>query len=342
MKKRMLSGKRLFPVRRGRIISTARRQRMRDLCAVLLFLLLLPYVCSLLFGRNISKETGDVFDGDEQGIYVNIPVEGGRREIPAEEYLTGALAASIPVECQEETLKAQAVILRTMCVYTYQNMTDGGSDYSEGKTDRISISAEDIGQKYLDEQQLRSLWGMSYDANMEKINAAVSGTKELYMADAGRAVEPAYFWLSAGRTRSGEEVLGEAYAHLVSVECSHDIQADDYDSRVSITEEKFWRILGTDKQSGISLTRDSAGYVLWVEYGEEKMSGEKFRSLFSLNSSCFTLTAGEGKVEIVCRGVGHGLGFCQYDADRRAKEGMDYISLLKIYFQNIELESNVV
>ena len=48
--------------------------------------------------------------------------------------------------------------------------------------------------------------------------------------------------------------------------------------------------MGVDGSEKITLTRDSAGYVLWVEAAGIHMSGEKFRSLFSLQSACFTIS----------------------------------------------------
>ena len=123
----------------------------------------------------------------------------------------------------------------------------------------------------------------------------------------GKLIEPAYFWLSAGKTRNGREVLGEGYDYLVSVDCEHDIEAEGYTLRTTIKKNEFWTALGVGETEKITLTRDSAGYVLWVDAEGIHMSGEKFRSLFSLNSSCFTISEEQGLVVLESRGVGHGL-----------------------------------
>lgn len=68
------------------------------------------------------------------------------------------------------------------------------------------------------------------------------------------------------------------------------------------------------------------------------MSGEKFRSLFSLNSSCFTISEEQGLVVLESRGVGHGLGFCQFEANRRAVQGEDFLALLKDFFNGVEIQ----
>lgn len=306
--------------------STARRQRFGDLCAVLLFLLLLPYVCSLLFRKEGTQTMGRVLPEGEEGIAVICQEETGARALPLETYVTGALAASIPIGCQEETLKAQAVILRTLCMWAYENSKDG------------RIDAQDLGQEYLGMEELQKAWGADFEVNREKLEQAVSATAGIYMTYEGGPMEPAYFWLSAGSTRDGGEVLGEGYGYLSQVDCGHDMESDAYLSSLEMEEERFWELLEIPRQSRLALTRDSAGYVLWMEAGEERISGERVRSLFGLASSCFDVVSKDGRVEFTCKGVGHGLGFCQYEADRRAGGGADYLTLLKAFFRDVEME----
>ena len=67
----------------------------------------------------------------------------------------------------------------------------------------------EIGQDYLDLREREALWGSSAVDNQAKISQAVSETKGMYLTWEGKLIEPAYFWLSAGKTRTGREVLGE-------------------------------------------------------------------------------------------------------------------------------------
>ena len=70
-----------------------------------------------------------------------------------------------------------------------------------------------------------ALWEDSYEEKQAKIASAAAQTKGMYMTWEGQIIEPAYFWLSAGKTRNGKEVFGEGYDYLTSVDCSHDIEA---------------------------------------------------------------------------------------------------------------------
>ena len=107
-----------------------------------------------------------------------------------------------------------------------------------------------------------------------------------------------------------------------------------------MSEERFWEILGTDSAGKIMLTRDSAEYVLYVDTLAGRMSGENFRNLFGLASSCFTLEEEGGKIRLTSKGIGHGLGFCQHEADRRAAEGEDFLALLTDFFKGAEIQKS--
>ena len=204
--------------------------------------------------------------------------------------------------------------------------------------DDNTVYARDIGQEYLDMRSREALWEDSYEEKQAKIASAAAQTKGMYMTWEGQIIEPAYFWLSAGKTRNGKEVFGEGYDYLTSVDCSHDIEASGYSSTVTLKEKDFWAAMGVDGSEKITLTRDSAGYVLWVEAAGIHMSGEKFRSLFSLQSACFTISENGGNVTLESKGVGHGLGFCQFEANRRAVQGEDFLALLHVFFEGVEIQ----
>ncbi|HJD32602.1 MAG TPA: SpoIID/LytB domain-containing protein [Candidatus Eisenbergiella stercorigallinarum] len=306
----------------NRMQFTARRQKLRDLCAVFLFLFLLPYACSLIFGgEDACRETLAV--PASEGPMVACDGKAGTLLLPLEEYVEGALAASIPPEYEMETLKAQAVILRTLCL-------------KAGETAEV-ISAASVGQRYLDAEQRRILWGEDYEEKQSRMEEAVRQTEGLVLTCGGELLEPAYFQLSAGKTRDGKEVLGEGYEYLVSVDCSHDVEAEDYSQSVVLSEERFRRTLGCGSEGKILLTRDSADYVLYVDTEAGRMSGESFRDLFGLSSSCFVLEQEGDSIRLTSRGIGHGLGFCQNEADRRAAQGEDYMELLSDFFKGAKI-----
>ena len=121
-----------------------------------------------------------------------------------------------------------------------------------------------------------------------------------------------YHQVSSGHTRSGEEVLHDSsYGYLVSVESFLDRNAEDFLQTFEYPE---------DFQKNISIvSKDSSGYVMEVRVGEELMSGEELRRQLELPSSSFSVKKTNGKLRILCKGTGHGLGLSQYGASVMAK-----------------------
>ena len=68
------------------------------------------------------------------------------------------------------------------------------------------------------------------------------------------------------------------------------------------------------------------------------MSGEEIANRLDLNSSCFFIDENEEKIKIVTKGQGHGLGLSIYGAWNMAKDGKDYIEILKYYYEGVEIE----
>ncbi|MDO4292427.1 MAG: SpoIID/LytB domain-containing protein [Eubacteriales bacterium] len=306
----------------------AGRKKLQDLLAVFLFLLLLPYTCSALAraGRDSAVETLSL-PGD--GRVIAWEQENGVKRIPEEEFLVGALAASIPAQYRPETKKAQAVILRSMAFCR----------------EKEALSARESGLEYMDPSQRRLLWGEDFEENEKAFGEAVRETKGQVLTYAQEVVSPPFFRLSAGKTRSGAEIFGqERIVWCHSIECPGDENAPDFLQESEWDRDSFARVLASEgmilpgENAYILLTRDSAGYVLEVSCGESRMEGERFRQLFDLASSCFSLREEGGKIILQTKGIGHGLGFDQYSADLLAEQGKGYVELLKWFFAGAEVE----
>ena len=86
----------------------------RDLGAVLLFLLFVPYAVSFFFGNTGQGAVGEGEEAavEEEGMFRE---DAGKAEyiVYNKTYLTGYLPATIDMDYEMEALKAQAVVLRT-------------------------------------------------------------------------------------------------------------------------------------------------------------------------------------------------------------------------------------
>ena len=95
------------------------------------------------------------------------------RELSADEYLVGVVAAEMPASFEEEALKAQAVAART---YLRRYIEEGS------RHEGADICADaNCCQAYLPQDRLRENWGDKYDAYIKKIRKAVSATDGEYL-----------------------------------------------------------------------------------------------------------------------------------------------------------------
>lgn len=255
-----------------------------------------------------------------------------KEDVQSEQRVEEILASEIPADYEMECLKAQAVIARTNLV---RQMQEGQAVQEEtGWT----------------EAQMRAAWGQDYEKNRERIAAAVAETKGQILTWYGETIQAAYHTACSAKTRNASEVPGQAaYCYLVSVDSPDDILADGFLSIGTMQKEAFADALAAlfpDETMDAGqlpgalqiVERDKADYVTKVQYGRTIVSGEAVRSALHLNSACFYLSETDGKIRIVTKGIGHGLGFSQFGAQQLAKKGDSYEELLHYYYADVDIK----
>lgn len=305
---------------------------MRRFILILFIMIMIPYVTTLAWtGRLESVKGNSTIDSGKR----KVVVERDEQEsaITIEEYLIYVLAAQIPADFEEETLKAQAVLARTYIYGLLENRTE--------------IYEEELDMDALSMEQMKTLWGeKDYPEMFIKLQNAVDATAGLYLLYDGKLIEPLFCYASAGKTRSH----GEEFPYLKQVESAGDLLAENYRSLPVFELRDFTRrindIPGAVTVSeeelagggGIQIVeRDGAGYVEQVQIGQKTYSGEDVQYALNLASSCYSFEHLDGKIRVICKGIGHGYGFAQFGANVMAKEGKTYEELLNYYFQNVEI-----
>lgn len=268
---------------------------------------------------------------------------GGRQADPVQQQIEEALpfvvAKEVSVGSRTETLKAQAVIARTNLWGMYLK---NQSDDAQGKRDWLEPG---------ETEDLMTLWGASaYEKNMEKFRQAVKETRGEILTVEHQPIQAAYHYAANCKTRNASEVPGqEAAVYLQSVDSSDDMLADGFLSISYMEKQQMADALASLFQEdapqaenlpgALELTvRDSAGYVTEVTCGRTVANGEAVRQALHLNSACFYFSELDGKIRILTKGIGHGLGLSQYGANELAKQGKNYQDILKYYYQDVTLE----
>jgi stage II sporulation protein D len=307
------------------------------LVAVSIIVLLLPFILTLIFSSN---KTYNSLEAMNFNIYYE--KDGSRKKLDFDEYLIGLVAANMPAGYHIEALKAQAVICRTYALYNISLLSrdDPGKD---------EFTCSELGLSYIGLDEMEQYWGSdNYVKHFTKLENCVHATEDEVLTFEDELILPVFFGTGSGYTRNAYEAWGVDIPYLISVSSKQDVTSIHY---LRITEYEPDTLIGILKQTYPSLDiteksffkdvsieeRDSTGYVTRVILGNMPVSGEEFARILGLNSSNFYIENYEGKVRIICTGVGHGVGLSQYGADAMAKEGFSYEEILAHYYTGVSL-----
>ena len=264
-------------------------------------------------------------------------------EIDIEEYVKGVVASEMPANFDEKAIEAQAVAARTYYIAKrLDNCTQAtGAEICDSTHCQVYSSKEKNISKWPKEKS-QLYW--------DKISKAVEDTKGQVLVYNGEIVMyPQFFSTSSGKTESSVDVFARDVPYLKSTESLGEEVAPKYTSVTSISISEFVNTINKT-YSNANVTKENVekvvnirsntegGAVKEVALGSESISGVTFRKLFKLNSANFSIGFSEGKVEIDCKGYGHGVGMSQWGANIMAKEGKGYDEILRHYYTGVEIK----
>lgn len=250
------------------------------------------------------------------------------RQTDLEEYIPILTAVHIDWGYEKEAIQAQTVIERTNLSLKMK---------SEEAMKDIREAADYLKKKSMSGEELKQFRRFQ--------EAAVHTEGEVLVFQKEKRELP-YHPLSQGKTRSGEEILGEKFAYIPSVETPKDIDSPLYveGCYFSLKElekkiKKSYPAFSITAETEIEITKtDSAGYVMEIQIGNQAFQGERIKELLDLPSSCFSVQSSQGEVRFLCKGIGHGMGMSQYTAHNLALEGKNYEQILGYFFPDMEIE----
>lgn len=316
-------------------------QKFKSIAAFLVILILLPYIVTVFVNGADVKES----DGGDFYVKVRIPdteEADGVTEMKWTDYLAGILAEEVSEDCQTETMKAQAVLIRTQIYRTLEN--------SEDKI---------LADSYLSREEMEDKWGAeNYGKYYEKYIRAVEETDDTVVMYNDTYAWTPFHQSSSGMTRSAAEVLGSNdYPYIAVRECPLDKEAAKEIQTFTFSYvdiQKLCRDFLVAEQDGEKAAQgyafedfeikayDSAGYVSELRIGNTVCTGDQFRDALSLPSSAFSFSEdGDDRVKITTTGKGHGMGMSIWTADQMAKEGKTYEEILAFFFEGTELRDDI-
>lgn len=294
--------------------------------------------CAAFIPRSEKAEQPQI-TYDETGEYISVMLtESGKTDkVTMREYLIGCVAAEMSPMCHTEALKAQAAASRTYAERIKKN---------KKKSAKADISDDPSShQGYIGEAERRERWGDNFDKYENKIEAAVDAVEEMVITYNGEPALTVYHGISSGKTQSAQNMWGEDYPYLQSVESPGDKLSPDFINEYSFTPKEFSEKLKNcgvepsiddgEIKTGVSFNSD--GYATFVKIGSSQVSAQDIRTAFSLSSTCFTLEYADGKYVFTCKGNGHGVGMSQYGADYMARQGSSWDEIITYYYKGTEI-----
>ena len=245
-------------------------------------------------------------------------------DLDLESYLLGVVAAEVPSDWEMEALKAQAVASRTYALYQKQNA--GRRHYH--------ILATVDSQMYLGKRGER-----------QRAAQAVADTRGMIVTYRGEVIPAFYHSSCGGHTEDALELWGidEPYLKGVDCDCQNISKYGSWEKRVTM--------------DGMILALRREGYRLGrigsVEMGEVTPAGRVKNVIFrhsgkatsvpaetvraalgysSIPSIFFEPELIDQEIVFSGRGLGHGIGLCQWGAKEMAQNGADYQEILLHYY----------
>lgn len=305
------------------------RDKAANWAAIFITTLFLPYCFTMMVsGAYVDRKAKE-----QSGITL---IDSQGEKIDMEEFLPYMIAGEIDLEDEEETLKAQAVIARTNIMRALNGKT-------EEKIENLSLV-------YLPQADFENSFGeKKRERIMAQLKKAVRETAGKAITYNNEYIEALYHQVSIGTTVSAAEVYGKDIPYLTAVDSSQDVESEDYMTIKEVEKEEALNLLKS-KIKGTVLTTDNlmdqlkieektaSGFVKKVKAGEETLSGDDWKTIFSLPSTNFYLEEYEGKLRIITLGQGHCMGMSQYGANEMAKEEKSWKDILAWYYPGTKIK----
>lgn len=326
-------------------------KKLRKVIIYIILLIIISKTFKIVFS-NQSVETGALdekiteykeFDyGDYKNIRLLHTTTNEVEELPLDIYLYGVVSSEMPVSFELEALRAQAVVARTYTIYKIMM----GSKHQEINADICDSHL--CCQAWISKENRLARWEENErEKNWNKIVEAVNSTIGKVILYEGQPINAFFHSNSGGSTESPVNVWGGNYNYLQIVETSGEEAYTSYTSEVILTKDELI-VKMLDKYSDFAidfleentvsvLENTESGRVKKIKIGNKEISGVEARNIFGLKSAKFEVQKEGENIKFSVLGYGHGVGLSQCGSDSLAKQGYDYIKIIKHYYKDVEI-----
>jgi stage II sporulation protein D len=285
----------------------------------------------LLRGKSFLLET----DGKERRFTGELKVECRQGHLypcltlPFEDYVSGVALSEMPPRAAREAVKAQAIAARSYAAAQMKRHFKEGFDFC-------------------DSTHCQNFFQIPHEGNLKATIRSTQGTVLLFK---GHPLEAFYHSTCGGRTAADREVFPGRLEGERSVVDPYCRISPHY--RWSFTvplkkiDEIFRPVTGFALKTLEITNRGPSGRVTELELagsGRLRISGLRFWQRMGeslgwgkLESTLFEIRQVDNQIVFSGKGLGHGLGMCQWGALGMAEKGFDYQAILRYYYPGILL-----
>lgn len=262
--------------------------------------------------------------------------------IALDDYLVNVVSAEMPVDYEEEALKAQATVARTYTLYQIEN--------SNKHPEADICDDSNCCQAWITKEKRYEAWKENQDEKWEKIRKAVYSTAGDIITYQGKPIDAFFHSNSGGTTEIPVNVWGgNNFPYLQVVETSGEDEYSQFYSEKEYTygelEEKMRQIysdfqINWEEENAISILEyTESSRIRTLKVGNKNISGVEARKIFELRSTNFTIEKADGKVKFSVLGYGHGVGMSQTGSNTLAKQGKTYKEIIEHFYKDIEIKN---
>ncbi len=274
----------------------------------------LPLPAGLTGDLLIEVERDDLRQA--KSMYLSLRIE-------LEDYVLGVICGEMPSQTPQisAALEAQAIAARTYAIWKIKQ------------------------KKYLRGDSRDQVY-LGSDHHTQNARDAIAKTSGLVLSEKGRVLS-SFFHRNCGGGCSNAYRAEFSKTDLVALSGSADPQCDDVYQRwqrtvSASTLDKLAREFRIGKTLTAINTIEKDKYQRRLQIriqgdtGHYDLTGEFLRARFDLPSMIWhgLIINPDGSITVTGSGYGHGIGFCQDGAMRKAKQGLDYATILQHYYPN--------
>lgn len=246
-------------------------------------------------------------------------------EITLKEYLLGVLASIYIPGIELETLKALCILYRS---YAFREMSEK----------RVIMAFNEF-CSYRPISYYKLSWINNYEDVYKLLLTAIEETDCLFTSYQQYYTLPFVHYCNDGRTLASSK-----YAYLSSVSSLWDLTSPYYVNIKDFSYLELSKILRTDitHHSNFEVIDvDENGFINKLKIDNSVFIGDDLIKLLGLKSRALNIIINKDHIKFINKGWGYFMGLSIYGSNEIAKNGCDYIGIIKYYFPNITINKYI-